>query len=76
MSLKFQNHKHLEGLKDLEKDAERKGYAAIEGEKTFHRYVDGLFTFFQRNLEWGLAIRFRVFYMACSELFGMDGGEQ
>jgi hypothetical protein len=52
--LKSQNHEHLEGLQDLEKDAERKGYAAIEGQKTYHRYVDGLFIFFQRNHDWGL----------------------
>ena len=43
----FQNHDHLEGLKDLEKDAELKGYAAIEGKKTFHRCVDGLSIFFE-----------------------------
>ena len=51
MPLKLQHHAHLVGLKDLENDAERKGYAAVEGKKTYYRCVDGLFIFFQRGLE-------------------------
>jgi hypothetical protein len=55
--LKFQNHEHLEGLEGLKKDAERKGYAAIEGEKTYHRYVDG-YLFFDEILNACLRLDF------------------
>ncbi|KAF9478790.1 S-adenosyl-L-methionine-dependent methyltransferase [Pholiota conissans] len=54
--LRLQDMNGKKGMKELEKDALKKGQPAIEGRKAYNR--------------------FRVFYMACSELFKMDGGNQ
>ncbi|KAF8197879.1 S-adenosyl-L-methionine-dependent methyltransferase [Pholiota molesta] len=54
--LRMQDNNSKKGLKELEKDAVKKGQPAIEGRKAYNR--------------------FRVFYMACSELFRTDGGDQ
>jgi len=62
----------LEGLQELEQDAVAKGNAPIESRKVFYRraasYPDIATTDHFH--------RFRVFYMACSELFQMNGGQE
>ncbi|KAJ6494955.1 S-adenosyl-L-methionine-dependent methyltransferase [Mycena vulgaris] len=62
--LKLQDSNAKAGLKELREDAVAKGRSADEATATFHR---------QESL---LSSPFRVFYMACSELFYMDRGQQ
>lgn len=67
-----------EGMKTLEVDAVQKGLPPMEGRKAYNRFVldQGLIARSECLSDDFCPLRFRVFYIACSELFKMDGGNQ
>lgn len=62
------------GIRRLETDAASKGVGAEEGRKMFYRYVLHLLCCSRFNND--STNSFRVFYMACAEIFAMKGGEE
>ena len=70
--LTLQDSNRAAGLEILERNAEAQGMPAKEGRKAFMRYAISAALCHNLNV----AVRFRVFYMACSELFNMNGGEE
>lgn len=61
------------GLQELKSDALTKGNKEEDGTKAFYRYSLVLLSLYHELIDFR---RFRVFYMACSELFDMNGGQE
>ena len=70
--MKCQDHNSAVGIIELEKEAKLQGLDKEHGKKMFYRSVSGMSPRATRLT----VIRFRVFYMACAELFGLNGGDE
>lgn len=72
--MKKQDRNAAQGILELENDAEQKGLNRKEGRKAFYRYASHSSRSGTHLMSVG--DRFRVFYMACAELFGLNKGEE